>query len=167
MKNVFIECLCIPKCSTMHNRSYNFVLYDQWMPHIFARRLYLTSCLKRKKFYEIVNKEIWRHDDLSFSSHVKCFCKISWSWIRNNFFNDILGINAIKLCKCNLHVESRWLGHFSSYWSLHICGWHDPRQLFLSKFDIIIFNSKSCMHDHKTQAPHQRLLSLFWFVEVH
>jgi hypothetical protein len=39
---------CIPKCSTMHNRSYNFVLCDQWMPCIFARRLYLTSGLKRK-----------------------------------------------------------------------------------------------------------------------
>ncbi len=24
MNNVFIECLCIPKCSTLHNRSYNF-----------------------------------------------------------------------------------------------------------------------------------------------
>ncbi len=38
----------IPKCSTMNNKFYKFVLCDQWMSCIFARRLYLTSCLKRK-----------------------------------------------------------------------------------------------------------------------
>jgi hypothetical protein len=46
---------CIPKCSTMHNRSYNFVLCDQWMACIFARRLYLTSCLKREN-----SMKLWR-----------------------------------------------------------------------------------------------------------
>jgi hypothetical protein len=132
-----------------------------------CKKMIFNKLFEKKNFYEIVNKEIWGHDDQSISSHVKCFSNISWSWIRNNFFNDILEINAIKLCKCNVHVESQWLGHFSSYWSLHICGWHDTRQMLLSNFEIIISNSNSYMHDHNTQAPHQRLLSLLWYVKVH
>jgi hypothetical protein len=47
---------CIPKCSTMHNRSYNFVLCDQWMSCIFARRLHLISCLKREIYMKFWTK---------------------------------------------------------------------------------------------------------------
>ncbi len=118
-----------------------------------CKKIIFNKLIEKKKFYEILNKEIWRHDDQSSSSHVKCFSNRNWFWIRNIFFNDILGINAIKLCNCNVHVESWWPGHFSSYWSLHICGWHNSRQMFLSKFEIIISNSKSYMHDRKHKFP--------------
>jgi len=131
-----------------------------------CKKIIVNKLFEKRKFYEIVNKEIWGHDR-SISSHVKCFSNGSWSWIRNNFFNDILGINAIKLCKCSVHVENWWLRYFSSYWTLHICGWHNTRQMLLSKIEIIISNSKSYVHEHNTQAPHQRLLSLLWFVKVH
>jgi hypothetical protein len=80
-----------------------------------CKKIIFNKLFEKKKLYEIVNKDIWRHDDQSINSHVKCFSNKNWFWIRNNFFNDILGINAIKLCKCNVHVESWWLGHFSSH----------------------------------------------------
>jgi hypothetical protein len=39
------------------------------------KKIIFNKLFEKKFFYEIVNKEIWGHDDQLISSHVKCFCK--------------------------------------------------------------------------------------------
>jgi hypothetical protein len=114
MNNVFIECLCIPKCSTMHNRAYNFVLCDQWMLRI-CKKIIFNKLFEKKKIYEIVNKEIWGHDDQSISSHVNFFSNRTWLVTMAFFFILIIA-----------HL---WLTWYKANASFKICDYYFQFQI--------------------------------------